>query len=214
MKTTYRLIIAFCILTLFGCVNKPLRIGNINTMQSFSVNEKVTIPDKVNFISGAGELLAPGLGGAVGGAIGGAIVGVLDAIERDEDVKFTSFLKSNNIDIGNIVYTRFVNHIQQHPLYNSKYKEDGVLTAHLSVLYYSVIQKNIFFKYYRPGLLIKVQFKDRKGKVIAEGRADAGAFNSNIPEETQENFKKNPRLLEDMFSNAADEAIRTLLGSL
>ena len=171
-----------------------------------SISNHVVVTEKPQFISGAGRLLAPGIGGAIGGMI--------DSAERSKDQQYIAFLKSAEIDVGAIVRSVFEAQLKQDPFFGSRVRTTAPYQFVISVPFHALVQKTSLTNLYRANILIQVKLIGPTGKVISEGQAHSCLFGDCVPLHTLEEIQSNPAVLKEQYEAAARDAVRQLLKGL
>lgn len=205
MKRTRIVALLFFGLILGGCATTTLDPQQRNAVRSLYVSPEVKVAPNVDFISGIGDLLAPGIGGAIGS--------IIDSAERDKDKSFTDFLKTSGIVVGNICRDQTIARLKADPFWGPRYRENGEYQLRIEIPYYSYFRKNALSDFFRPGILIRYELTGPSGEIIARGHASSGSFNDRLPEHTLEQIRENPALLKNAYAKAADEAIEEILKS-
>lgn len=173
------------------------------TIDAVSVATKVKVADAPMAIGSEAAL------GAMFGIVGGVI-----AAEQSKanSTNLAGFMRSNGIDIGEIVRNQFVEQLRRHPRYGSRLTDKARYEFILEVPAYGIHKAHTLSTQWLAMVRINYQLRAPDGKVLAADWAMATPL-TDRPSFTVDEARANPSLLKQVFEKTSEAVAAKLVGA-
>ncbi|MFO8091105.1 MAG: hypothetical protein R6U13_14800 [Desulfatiglandaceae bacterium] len=202
-----KLLILFIIFVFFpACAShKHLSPEDRSSIKRVSINEKIEMPNDIYYL-GPGEFSY--IGGALdyllAQAIYSAVVDVPEDLKGKPKEAFKLIMSKNNIYLNEILFTSFKKKLKNSNLFIIKEKEDTNNIFKLNITIYGLANTHGLSSNLKPMLGVKARLLSGTGKIIWEKYEQVTNLSRETPTYTAENLIRNPELLREAFTSAAD----------
>lgn len=192
---------------LSGCATtQEMTTGDRASLASVVVGPAVEKPAKMYYLGPGASI------GLAFGAIGGAIVAGTQQTPADQ---FQAFAEQNNVQIEKIVLEEATSAFRKSgKLTIKEAKEAGSSTLNISIAQYGFSVPNGFSSKLVPIVAIKCALVDGAGKIIWSSSDRVLPLGNPAESHTPEDFKNNPKLIEESWRLATRVIVEKIVNNL
>jgi hypothetical protein len=206
LKMKKTLLVCFCASSLWGCATtQQLSQSDRQALSTVSVDQKVEFEEQPMFMNHTRAL-----GGGLAGVIGyGVAAAATSGVSDEGPAGLIQYMKQNNISIPDIVRNEFIDQIKIHPNLESRLVErNGAAQFHLKAGW-GMGQESVGALYH-PALFVWAELVT-DGKVIWRGNDYITPLSGDIQGRTWQDLFTSPEVLRQLYANAAQHVISTML---